>query len=69
MVKEFPRRPIAEGRYLAGGLLYFNRDNPRVLVRSTDGTAVHLAHRDTFMGTGIFHGTRPGRDLDGETGR
>jgi len=28
LVKEFPRSPVAEGRYLAGGLLYFNRENP-----------------------------------------
>jgi len=40
MVKEFPLWPIAEGRYLAGGLLYFNRDDPWVLVRSPDGIAV-----------------------------
>ena len=56
MVKEFPRWPIAEGRYLAGGLLYFNRDNPRVLVRSTDGIALNLAHRNTFIGLAYFMG-------------
>jgi uncharacterized membrane protein len=56
MVKEFPRWPVAEGRYLAGGLLYFNRDNPRVLVRSTDGIAVNLAHRNTFIGLAYFMG-------------
>ena len=56
MVKEFPRWPIAEGRYLAGGLLYFNRDNPRVLVRSTDGIAVNLAHRNTFIALAYFMG-------------
>lgn len=47
MVKEFPPSPVAQGRYLAGGLLYFNRENPRVLVRSTNGVALNLAHRTT----------------------
>lgn len=56
MVKEFPRWPIAEGLYLAGGLLYFNRDNPRVLVRSADGIALNLAHRTTYIGFGYFMG-------------
>jgi len=48
LVKEFPRRPIPEGRFLAGGLLYFNRDNPGVLVRSAQGIAVNLAHPSTY---------------------
>jgi len=56
MVKEFPRWPIAEGLYLAGGLLYFNRDNPRVLVRSADGIALNLAHRTTCIGFAYFMG-------------
>jgi len=56
MVKEFPRRPIAEGRYLAGGLLYFNRDNPSVLVRSDHGIALNLAHRATYAGVAYFAG-------------
>lgn len=56
MVKEFPRWPIAEGLYLAGGLLYFNRDNPRVLVRSADGIALNLAHRTTYIGFAYFMG-------------
>ena len=56
MVKEFPRWPIAEGLYIAGGLLYFNRDNPRVLVRSADGIALNLAHRTTYIGFAYFMG-------------
>jgi hypothetical protein len=56
MVKEFPRWPIAEGLYLAGGLFYFNRDNPRVLVRSADGIALNLAHRTTYIGFAYFMG-------------
>ena len=56
MVKEFPRWPIAEGRYLAGGLLYFNRDNPSILVRSAQGIALNVAHRATCAGTAYFLG-------------
>jgi len=33
-----------------------NRDNPWVLVRSTDGIAVNLAHRNTFIGLAYFMG-------------
>jgi hypothetical protein len=47
--REFPPSPIAEGRFYAGGLLYFNTDNPLALVRSPQGLAVNLAHRATFL--------------------
>ena len=56
MVKEFPRWPVAEGRFLAGGLLYFNRDNPWILVRSAQGVALNLAHRTIYAGTAYFLG-------------
>lgn len=56
MVKEFPRRPIAEGRYLAGGLLYVNRDNPSVMVRSMGGLALNVAHRAIHIGAAYFAG-------------
>lgn len=56
MVKEFPRWPVAEGHYLAGGLLYFNRDNRHVLVRSAQGVALNLAHRTTHIGAVYFAG-------------
>lgn len=56
MVKEFPRRPIAEGRYLAGGLLYVNRDNPSVMVRSMGGVALNVAHRAIHIGAAYFVG-------------
>jgi len=56
MVKEFPRWAIAEGRYLAGGLLYFNRDNPSIVVRSAQGIALNLAHRAIYAGTAYFLG-------------
>ena len=49
LVKEFPQRPIAEGRFLAGGLLYLNRDNPGVLVRSGQGIAINLAQPATYL--------------------
>lgn len=56
MAKEFPRWPVAEGHYLAGGLLYFNPDNPRVLVRSAQGVALNLAHRTIHIGAVYFAG-------------
>jgi hypothetical protein len=56
LVDEFPRRPIPEGRFLAGGLLYFGRDNPHVLVRSHQGIALNLAHPSTYAWTGYFVG-------------
>lgn len=56
MVKEFPRSPVAQGRYLAGGLLYFNRDNPGVIVRGVNGIAINLGHRSTYAWTAYFLG-------------
>ena len=56
MVKEFPRRPVAEGRFLAGGLLYFNRENPYLLVRSPQGVAINLSHPGTYAWTAYFAG-------------
>src|SRR5258708_23227810 len=56
LVKEFPRIPIATGRYLAGGLLYFNRDNPGIMVRSTQGIAINLAHPSTYIWFAYFLG-------------
>ncbi len=49
LVKEFPPTPVAEGRFLAGGLLYFNRDNPVMLARSPQGLALNLANRSTYL--------------------
>src|SRR5262249_22381780 len=40
LVKEFPRRPVPEGHFFAGGLLYINRGNPAVIVRSPRGIAI-----------------------------
>lgn len=56
LVKEFPRQPIPEGRFLAGGLLYWSRDNPRVLVRSAQGIAINLGHASTYAWLGYFIG-------------
>jgi len=56
LVKEFPRPPVAEGRFLAGGLLFLGRDNPSVLVRSAQGLAVNLGHRSTYLWAGYFVG-------------
>jgi hypothetical protein len=56
LVKEFPRRPVPEGRFLAGGLLYFNRDNPGVLVRSSQGIAINLARPTAYLWPAYFIG-------------
>ncbi|HTM38476.1 MAG TPA: hypothetical protein VL156_17115 [Terriglobales bacterium] len=55
IVKEFPRWPIPEGHYI-GGVLYFSRNNPRVLVRSTRGVALNLAHSATHIGAAYLIG-------------
>jgi hypothetical protein len=56
LVKEFPRPQVARGRFLAGGLLFFNRDNPGVLVRSPGGIALNLAHPSTYAWAAYFGG-------------
>lgn len=56
LVKEFPRRTVPDGRFLAGGLLYFNRDNPGVLVRSTQGIAINLARPTVYLWPAYFIG-------------
>jgi hypothetical protein len=48
MVKEFPRPPVATGRYLAGGFIYFNPENPGIIVRGVRGVAINLGHRSTY---------------------
>lgn len=49
LIKEFPRRPVPEGRFVAGGLLYFNPDNPGVVVRSPQGIAINLARPGAYI--------------------
>jgi hypothetical protein len=56
LVKEFPSSPVAQGRYLAGGLLYFNRENPGVVVRSFRGIAINLARPTTYAWAAYFLG-------------
>jgi hypothetical protein len=56
LVDEFPRPPIPEGRFLAGGLLFFNRDHPHALVRSGQGIALNLGHPSTYAWVGYFAG-------------
>ena len=56
LIKEFPRPQIARGRFLAGGLLFINRDNPGVLVRSPGGIALNLAHPSTYAWAAYFAG-------------
>ena len=50
LIKEYPP-PSAEpeGRFLAGGLFYLNRDNPVILARSPQGLAINLANRGTYL--------------------
>jgi uncharacterized membrane protein len=56
LVKEFPRRPVPDGCFFGGGLLYFNRDNPVVIVRSAQGIAINLAHPSAYVWAGYFIG-------------
>ncbi len=56
LVKEFPPTPVAEGRFMAGGLLYLNRDNPVILARSPQGIALNLANRSTYLWLGYLAG-------------
>jgi len=56
LANEFPSRPVAEGRFLAGGLLCFLRDQPSVLVRSAQGIALNLAQPTTYVWIGYLAG-------------
>jgi len=56
LVKEFPRPPVPDGLFLAGGLLYFNRDNPQTIVRSVRGIAINLARPSPYVWAGYFIG-------------
>jgi hypothetical protein len=52
LIKEYPppsATPAPEGRFLAGGLFYLNRDNPVMLARSPQGLAINLANRGTYL--------------------
>jgi hypothetical protein len=56
LVKEFPPSPVAEGRFFAGGLLYFNPDNPVVIARSPHGLAINLASRSVYLWVAYLSG-------------
>src|SRR5262245_57548204 len=56
LVKEFPLRPVPEGRFFGGGVLYFNRDNPVSIVRSAQGIAINLAHPTIYAWVAYFIG-------------
>jgi hypothetical protein len=56
LIKEYPPMPVAEGRFLAGGLLYLNRDNPAILARSPQGLAINLANRSTYLWVAYLSG-------------
>jgi hypothetical protein len=56
LTKEFPKPPVPDGRFLAGGLLYFNRDNPRIVVRSPAGVAINVAHWAPYVWAGYLIG-------------
>ena len=52
LLKEYPpasTAPAPEGRFLAGGLFYLNRDNPVMVARSPQGLAINLANRGTYL--------------------
>jgi hypothetical protein len=51
-LKEYPpasTAPAPEGRFLAGGLFYLNRDIPVMVARSPQGLAINLANRGTYL--------------------
>lgn len=56
LVKEFPPSPVAEGRFFAGGHLYFNPDNPGVIARSPHGLALNLANRSAYLWAAYLSG-------------
>jgi hypothetical protein len=49
LVNEFPSTPVAAGRFMAGGLLYFNPENPVMLARGPAGIALNLANGSTYV--------------------
>jgi len=52
LIKEYPpanATPPPEGRFLAGGLFYLNRDNPVAVTRSPRGLAINLANRGAYL--------------------
>jgi len=52
LIKEYPpasAAPAPEGRFLAGGLFYLNRDNPVAVTRSPQGLAINLANRGAYL--------------------
>jgi uncharacterized membrane protein len=55
LVKEFPPRPIPEGRFLAG-VFYINPQNPGVLVPSGRGIALNVSHPATYGWTAYLCG-------------
>ena len=56
LIKEFPRPPVPDGRFLAGGLLYFNSDNPAIVVRSPSGIAINAACSAPYIWIAYFIG-------------
>ena len=51
-----PANPVPEGRFIAGGLLYLNRDNPVIVTRSPQGLAINLAHWGTHLWVAYLSG-------------
>jgi len=56
LIKEFPKRPVPEGRFVAGGLFYITPGFPGVLVQSSRGIAVNLAEPTTYAWAGYLAG-------------
>jgi hypothetical protein len=56
LAREFPASPVAEGRYVAGGLFFFNADNPAVLARGPAGVALNLANARTYLWAAYLSG-------------
>jgi hypothetical protein len=56
MVKEFPPPRADSGRFMAGGLLYFNRENPVMIARGAQGIALNLAHPGIYVWVAYLSG-------------
>ena len=56
LIREYPPARPVEGRFLAGGFLYFNRESPLMLAHGAQRIALNLAHKGTLIWAGYLIG-------------
>lgn len=56
ILEEIPPSAVPDGRFLAGGTLFINRDQPAMFVRSPTGLAINLASSGTYAWAGYLSG-------------